>query len=83
MTRYSKIKELQMADIEKQKMSHRCYCGHTIFISKDAEYRICQYCGRKVTKQNKTIYEIAFKNRITNQYKRFLKENGGKINENK
>ena len=79
MTKYSRIKDTQMADLEKQKMSHRCQCGHSVFIPINVEYRICEYCGRKVTKENKTVYEIAFKSRITNQYKRFMKENGGKI----
>lgn len=65
--KWSKIKEARSFN------EYRCKCGHTLYIPREEEKRICIYCGRAVSKKNnKSVYELKYIEWLKNSYKRFM-----------
>lgn len=44
-----------------------CLCGHSVEIKNKEPYKICSWCGRKVTRENESAQERSIKSYLKNK----------------
>lgn len=57
---------------EKQKYTHKCDCGHSVFIPNRKDRAICRYCHKLIFKDKKAEFEYRMKRELIKE-KRNLK----------
>ena len=69
---FDKKTQIIMTDIKK--MSYKCQCGHSVIIANKTGKALCQWCGRMVKAEGKTVYDLAIETKLKNRYKKFLEK---------